>query len=142
MTTYDEQRRSEFDEQAEAGPRPLADALVKAEQAQAAVGAAPDDLILRQALAKSTRSAQAEYLAQVSPAGARAWQAASDANAEPDLDPIPEALTNAACVGIPNDALNYRTEVAKSTRDDQLQHLRSVSPSAALAWERANGQAA
>lgn len=54
----------------------LADSLVDLAKAQAAVGVAPDDLLGRERMAKGSRAAQAEYLAQMSPAGAAAYEAA------------------------------------------------------------------
>jgi hypothetical protein len=53
----------------------LATSLVKTAKAQAAIGVAPDNLIGRERMAKATRGAQAEYLHEMSPAAASAWEA-------------------------------------------------------------------
>jgi hypothetical protein len=141
----DQDRRPGVDEsetqKSEAGSRALADALVRADVAKAALAVEPDDLIGRRRAGDLTRDAQAEYLAQASPAGYAAWRAAADENATPDFDEDGEGgeeLAKAACVGIPNDAYTYRAMVAKSSASAQLAHLRSISPEAARAWEQSH----
>lgn len=54
----------------------LAHSLVDVAKAQADAGVAPDDLLGRERMAKGSRAAQAEYLAQMSPAGSAAYEAA------------------------------------------------------------------
>jgi hypothetical protein len=52
----------------------LADALVKVAKAQADLQVQPDDLLGRRRNADAVRGPQAEYLRQVSPAAADAWE--------------------------------------------------------------------
>jgi hypothetical protein len=117
---------------AESGTDRLADALVKADLAKAAVGAAPENLILRKQLADSTRFAQAEYLTKV-----RGKADSEPIEAEEDGDELPGDLVKAAGIGVANDDLVRRSGIAKDSRSAQLDHLRRVSPAAAAAWEAA-----
>lgn len=122
---------------AESGTARLADALLAAEISKSAVNAAPHDLILRGRLADGTRGAQVEYLQRMSPAGAAAVAKADSEPIDDDEDGDNELLRKAAGIGVANDDLIRRSGLAKDSRSAQLQHLRSVSPAAADAWEAA-----
>ncbi len=71
-----DQGESGEQQKSEAGSRRLAGALLRLHKSQAAVRPEPDDLIGRGQQADESRDAQLEYLRQVSPAGARAHEAA------------------------------------------------------------------